>query len=47
MLFEEMFYRKNHVLMQKDAKKVFAEFDTAHRSLERPSNMWGEGLQGR
>ena len=44
MLFEEIFNRRNDVLMQKDEKKVFAEYDIAHRSQERPSNMRGEGL---
>ena len=39
VLFEEMFNRRNDVLMEKDAKKVFAEYEIAHRSWERPSNM--------
>ena len=42
-----MFNRRNDVLVQKDAKKVLAKDDTAHRSWEIPSNMRGEGLQGR
>ena len=41
---EEMFFRTIVTLMQKDAKKVFAGYDTTHKSREWPSNVRDDGL---